>query len=278
MAMRTAALAAMALAMLWLAAPAVAEEIPVWWSPALEIESLDDIDAMLDAPFSREQVSNVRRNTIADDKVIHDEDYAVDCRSHVLLVRTRFIPYRPLSEFDHIGLPCFVLDALSRAQPASVSYVEDFELAPAALDILPPLIRPLGVCGYRDHALIANRDGIGWTEFNQTNADPYYRVSSAVRAGSALVVGAEGWTARIDLLARADLNGDGTQDLLLRADERNTRRTTVFPRLFLIVRDGSEAPSRIAWEFGVSSLTYLLCEERGYRFVKPSEPPFEQPE
>ena len=44
--------AATALAILLLAAPAPAhaEEFPVWWSPSLGLESLDDIDAMLDAP------------------------------------------------------------------------------------------------------------------------------------------------------------------------------------------------------------------------------------
>ena len=277
--MRHVAWIVLAAAALWLAAPAAAEEFPVWWSPALGIESLEEIDAMLDSPFAREEVSNVFRNTIADDKVIHDEDYAVDCRSHVLLVRTRFIPYRPGDEFDRIGMHCFILDALSQAQPAKVSYVQDFELTPAALDILPPLMRPFAECGYRNQALIANRDGVAWTDFDRASRDLYYRVSRAERTGAVLVIGGETWTVELDLLARADFNGDGIQDLLIRTGETYDRYPrAVFPHLFLVVRGGKDPPYRIAWEFGVNSSTYRLCGGRGYRFVNPSEPLFQDPE
>ncbi len=257
-------------AVVWLAGPAAAEEFPVWWSPALGIESLDDIDAMLAAPFAREQVSRVRRNTILDHRVIHDEDYAVDCRSHVLLVRTKFIPYRPGDEFDRIGMRCFILDALSRARPATVSYVVDFELSPAALGILPPLMRPWAECGYRNQALIANRDGVAWTDYDGSSLYPSYRYLSAEASGSRLIVGAERWAVELDLLARADLNGDGTQDLLIRTSETYAGYpTTLFPHLFLVLRDGLDSPLRIAWEFGVSALIYIRCKGLAARPVEP---------
>ena len=107
----------LAAAAMGLAAPAAADEIPIWWSPTLGIESLDDIDARLDEPFAPDDFREVFRVEIKDNRATIHDDVAIDCRSLVRLVRAGYEPLRTVSFFRTFAERCFVFDALSRVRP-----------------------------------------------------------------------------------------------------------------------------------------------------------------
>ena len=190
---------------------------------------------------------------------IHD-DVATDCRSLVRLVRAGYDAYGTKSVFRSFGERCFVFDALSRVLPANVSFFTDFELDPSVIPELPPLLRPVGYCGY----LRANRDGTTWREFMDIN-DSYraYRITGLHASGATVYADLGRYSAFFELYARGDFNGDGTEDLLLHTKEDFSYSD--FDHLFLLVRDAPDSPIRIAWEYGVTAAFYARCEEFGYR-------------
>ncbi len=59
---------------------------------------------------------------------------------------------------------CLALRALKRARPAETSYLRDFRFAQGALDYLPALINAAG-CKHLRPELLANRDGVPWSQF-----------------------------------------------------------------------------------------------------------------
>jgi hypothetical protein len=71
---------------LWLAAPAAAQEVPVWWSPTLGIESLGDIDAILDEPFAAQEVRRMFRVRVINNSGVTDEADAIGGRALIRLV------------------------------------------------------------------------------------------------------------------------------------------------------------------------------------------------
>lgn len=142
---------------------------------------------------------------------------------------------------------------------------------------LPPLLRPVGYCGYLRDAMIANRDGTTWREFMDIN-DSYraYRITGLHASGATVYADLGRYSAFFELYARGDFNGDGTEDLLLHTKEDFSYSD--FDHLFLLVRDAPDSPIRIAWEYGVTAAFYARCEEFGYRYAKPDERPFPDPE
>jgi hypothetical protein len=117
-----------------------------------------------------------------------------------------------------------------------------------------------------------------WAEYREYDWDRYYVITESRREDDALVLEAAGWTMQIEIYGRGDFNGDGTEDLLLHTfvDYVPTFRGE-WPHLFLLVRDGPDKPTRIAWEYGIDFL-YRGCEERGSRFAKPDEKPYAEEE
>ncbi len=165
-----AAFGAIALA-LALAVPdgATADELPVWWSPKLDLTSIDRIDAIMGAPYSPEDVWEVFRYRVGTNGVARDDAVVSDCRSHVRLEEAGFEPMGPGEAFHSLGIRCFALDALSKVKPATQSHFQDFVLDARALAVLPPLLRPRNTCGYLANAMQANKDGLVWSGRNIGN-------------------------------------------------------------------------------------------------------------
>ncbi|HJN04133.1 MAG TPA: hypothetical protein QF665_03350, partial [Alphaproteobacteria bacterium] len=102
-----AAFGAIALA-LALAVPdgATADELPVWWSPKLDLTSIDRIDAIMGAPYSPEDVWEVFRYRVGTNGVARDDAVVSDCRSHVRLEEAGFVPMGPGEAFHSLGIRC----------------------------------------------------------------------------------------------------------------------------------------------------------------------------
>jgi hypothetical protein len=85
-----------------------------------------------------------------------------------------------------------------------------------------------------------------------------------------VTVAAVEWDLQIEILGRADFDGDGREDLLVQTFE--DYRLDLYgnwPHLFLMLRAGPDAPIRIVWEYGVTELMYSVCRKTGVLFEKP---------
>ncbi len=155
-------------------APAQSEEFPVWWSPTLGLESLDDIDAILDEPYAPEDVWEVIRIRIIDNKVEQSESVVTNCRSHIELVKDGFGVMVPKGEFQNLGSRCFALDALAGAKLTTISHFQNFSLGLDVLSIFPPMPRPNSKCSYLADVSDANRDGIAWNDYRENDFGSYF--------------------------------------------------------------------------------------------------------
>lgn len=256
------------------AASIAQEELPVWWSPSLELESLDQIDTILNGLYPEEDQVVVRKFVREGNARLRLREVVQDCRTHIRLIEDGYeftFPWEALDSKRRYGDECFALDALSRAKPAASSFLSDFELNGEALSVLPPFFRPVGGCGYLRAAWLANRDGVSWAEF--WHRDPYYAVTGVrTLSETEIQIDAEHWSTHVELYGRGDFDGDGWEDLLMRTIDR-FRDGFDGSHLFLLVRDGPASNLRIVWEYGVYASKESGCKRLGFIFEIPDEKP-----
>lgn len=195
------------------------EKFPVWWSPSLELESLDQIDAILDAVLAN-PIQFRERGRAAE----AERKWAATCREFVSLNSAGLrAPHETdagriqTPDVERLRRTCYTLKALLRAAPSARSLVHDFKMSKNALDFLPEMLG----AGCRNiwAAVGANRKGIPWSKSAPapSTTSPYKIV---VRDRNTFVI--EFWddgqrTMEWDttILARADLDADGREDLLV---------------------------------------------------------------
>jgi hypothetical protein len=241
------------LAALWLAsaapAPAAAEEFeggpphPVWWSPMLELDSLEAIDARLARhiwPGDDEGLPLAKW-----DGEIREEASAVNCIELERLVAAGF---SGISSND-FGLQllnqalCRGIEALGRAQPAETSYLRDFVLDEEAIHLLPAMAKISPSCDYQCRQRVANERRIPLSRF-----EPVIQV--IVKSEEQIRIRTIDWVSIVTILGRGDFNGDGVDDLLVLINGGSMSGTWGGAELYLLSRD---APSAIL--FVVEALT-----------------------
>ncbi len=213
------ALAILAIALfIWGAArPAAvaAEEFPVWWSPKLELSSLENLPRRMERDFRPERwrvvgVPDDGEKTIVDDcKSLLSS--GLDLPSWFYLVDSEARPfYSELAD-------CQALRRLGQVRPAKESYLQTFELGPQAPNILPNLFVDYRVRGY-DGSLpcemlcdveLVLPDGRSWADAAPT---PLIETASPEN----MVLWSNGRGIRVFVLARGDFNIDGLEDLLIK--------------------------------------------------------------
>lgn len=201
------------------AAATAQEEFPVWWSPSLGLESLDQIDAILDAALPNPiQFRERGRAPEAERK------WAATCREFMRLDSAGFrappdtdAGRIQTSDVERLRRKCYTLRALLRATPSDQSFVHDFKMSKNAPEFLPQMLG--SGCRNIWAAVGANRKGIPWSKSAPapSTTSPYKIV---VRDRNTFVI--EYWdedqrTMEWDttILARADLDADGQEDLLV---------------------------------------------------------------
>ena len=165
---RTMRLVILVLVGLALGLPAAAAEgesgpYPIWWSPSLELDSLDRIDARLQRPLWRRHIEDRARRWWRPEAdrpdsgftvtVIEDsgerEDFAGSCAGILRIERGPpfDLVHVELRTWFHQSAQCRALVRLKEAAPARRSFVRDFVLSEAAIDVLPAVIDPDSSCG-----------------------------------------------------------------------------------------------------------------------------------
>jgi hypothetical protein len=175
----------------------------IWWAPVLELTSLSAIPQRLDRPFPDAfdvvaQVDGQLRN-----------DVASNCSTALALMDEG---YQPMSSVDGAAFKqavaqCQVIKALAAARPATEG-VAAFGLDEDALSALPPTLGPEPNPTDIQQREAATRAGQSWRAH-----DPEARVEAS-NAWQAKATGGD-WTTELELLARADFDADGREDILI---------------------------------------------------------------
>lgn len=120
------------------------------------------------------------------------------------------------------------LQRLGQATPAKTSYVSGFHLLPGSLALLPPTLTATFSSIDADAAYMAESKGKSWLSYQP-------RIKAKLDHG-VLVVGEKTWEVRLKVVARADFDGDGIDDLLISIGQSATQGTFASTKLLLMTR------------------------------------------
>jgi hypothetical protein len=207
------------------AQPAAAPPEPpkVSWSGELELSSLAAIDEAMSQPLGD------MPSAILEDKSVRSLKTCKDLLSTAKL-KFHLSPDNDLAwaTLSSEGLRCFALDALRAAKAAANSYLGWFKFSRADIGKLPARFT-LGFSEDEEGALVkADKACKPWGKY-----DPALKVRVKGQKGEA-DVHANGWTGRLVLYARADLDGDGLEDLMLLREGQAEGGTATSSMLFIV--------------------------------------------
>ena len=267
---------------------------PIWWSPALELESLDQIEAFMGARFP------VHNWFAVGEKDSFRSDTLVDnCRTLIRFTDRDYESVLTHETHKKMGVRCYALAALAKATPAGESYLRGFVLDEKAINVLPVMVgRAASGCDDAEEYLAANRDGVPWGIFlYQAGVGDQIRELRVIDENRLDVAGGfskkwgtelkhdpdsefvieEIWMTTIQIYGRGDFSGDGLDDLLMRADTWGPRMQ-LRTRLYLVTRERPEAVLRVAWEYGAIPQEHTRCEKFGFYLALPDDRPYGSPE
>ena len=218
------------------AAAAETEKYPIWWSPTLELESLDEIDERRLKRFWPEEYEGMDVFKDGDSKA--ESAVVENCVSLDRLLNEGFYPLYSLGSQIAMSLSatCTALDMLESARPAKDSFVRDFVMTEEALDYLPAMVNIAPNYDWMCRQYRANERRIPLSRFEaERNVQP--KVLNDFKIEGRI----EWWFYDVEILARADFNHDGLEDLLVIASVDATEGTWAATSIFLLNRDTSDS-------------------------------------
>ncbi len=207
---------------------------PVWWSPTLELDSLDQIDARL-----------AREIWPGDPEGLPLAKYEGETRTEVSASNCIDLERWVGEGYSGIGSNgfglqlynqafCRAIEMMRRAEPAEHSFLRDFWLNEDSIHVLPALVNVGPPCELWCRQRLANERRIPLSRF-----EPVTGV--AVKSDEEIKVWTIEWVAILTILARGDFNGDGLDDLLVFANTGGTVGTWSGADTFVLTRDAPGA-------------------------------------
>jgi hypothetical protein len=181
---------------------------PVWWSPVLELESLDAIDARLERLIWPDDPEGLPLM-----KTEGDTRKEVSAPNCVELERLVGEGYEGIGSHG-FGLQLYhqafrrAIEMMRRARPAERSFLQDFVLDEDAIHYLPAMSRISMSCDFLCRQRVANERHIPLSHF-----EPVVRVD--VASTEEIVIWTLDWKTIFTVLGRGDFNRDGLDDLLV---------------------------------------------------------------
>jgi hypothetical protein len=217
--------------------------LAVYLSKDLGLNALADVVAALDRPLDDTWV--VKMATGEKRKV-------KTCRDFLAVAKSRFeLPNAAdWGTWWQQGAHCFALSVLERAKPAVQSNLGWFRFTKPSIARLSPRLAFLESPDALDEAIAAEKTCQAWGRFDET-------LRIRVQASDKAEVRSEGWSGRLFLYARADIDGDGLEDLLLRRDGRATGGTAAEARVFVISQPSRAGCTQIIREMGAPDSAQL---------------------
>lgn len=206
-------------------AAASSATIPIRWSSAeLGVTRLESIDSELAKAF--EAPITVGRKT--------ERATCADCASTRELLNKGYAALYPrdIATLGVLVAKCLGLEALKSARQARTSFMPAPPFNASLIEVLPADLAPNLTPAQQQAVASAAVAGQPLRKVEVTVAFEAARDEEIHIAG-------EGWQETLLLLGRADFDGDGKQDWLVRADLAMQRGTNRVSRLFLFTRDSS---------------------------------------
>ena len=236
MRLKTPALTALTAFHLGLSAPATADEppYPVWWSPALELESLDAIDARLERLIWPDHEEGLLLYRGSGANLV--EAWANSCVSLKKLTEDGYFGGgSPTIWVQHYQLSlCEAIEALKNAAPADVSFLREFMFDVESVNYLPAMVNLSPSCDFICREMVANDKGIPLGRFDDV-------LLRQVISDTEIDIWTPAWQVRVAILARADLNADGLDDMLVLSSGGAMEGTYAAAKLFWLTRYDSDA-------------------------------------
>ena len=219
------------------------EPYPIWWSPSLDLESLDRIDERLERPFWPDDESFVMDKWDGDRVVA--KDLAPNCATMIDLAEQGY-QGTPFGLHMALMAECEALRYLKNAQPAKKSSLAGFTLNRESFHVLPAMV-----------LFSPNCDSLLWLYFANDErrplGEPEPLAELEVISDHKMEFKTDLDKVDLEILAQGEFNGDGLGDILLRSRVSVLGGTWGGTELFLLTRD---APDGVMW---VVNAEHHLC-------------------
>ena len=206
---------------------------PIWWSPKLELESLDRIDERL----GRKLWPDGRGIEVYKEEGGRKVYATMESCASAFALRRQGYEGRGNSGYHamlNLMAECRAIAMLKQARPAKISYARGFVLDRDAVNYLPPMIAISPSCEGVCWQYTANKKRIPWSAVGT-----FLRID--IKSEVEMIVETEGWEDRIEILARADITGDELEDLILMTIGGATKGTGGATDLFLLTRETADS-------------------------------------
>ncbi len=246
-----AAVAALTLVSLAPAAADEGEKYPIWWSPRLQLESLDKIDERLNAPlWPPEDAMEVFKDRLEGDGSVPKKAIVNNCLSLFRLIEEGYEPryYIEFKRLMYVRALCRAAIAFRRARPAKASHIRDFVFDADAVNRLPAMVLVAVGCEDLCRKYEANERHIPVARFREITK---LRVVTEI----AIFLETEWSKDALEIIGRADFNGDGLEDLMVLSQSWAIGGSWEGTRFFIL---GRESPDAI---FHVLDADERLCKE-----------------
>lgn len=211
------------------------QEHSIWWSPDLELRSIAGVQAKLDeaVPLDSGLVLTMTKD--------RDEMDVSNCSEFLHALDGGFGPATNLAsklESAFIGR-CYTLFYLQRAKAATRSYIGRRTWSASDLSIYPPLLQ-FGEGAVLDKVRQAQNQGQSWQSF-----DP--KISVERIDNRSLTLSARGTRASytVEIMATADFNGDGVEDIAVSGCANAIRGTFGACEFYILTRLSDSAAMRV---------------------------------
>jgi hypothetical protein len=188
------------------------EAYPVRWTEHIKINSLDEIDSVLDN-FVDEYKGKQHELTLINDE--GDKHKVSTYRQYRTLQDEGYYPatnWDILYQFRFTE-NCTSLELLKKAKPSKISYIADFDITDNPLEVLPPTLDLINTSYEIEKAEGAIKQSKTWQEYDPTST---YTVKDAhsihietheeTYGGNDIYITVQAW---------GDFNNDSTEDVLL---------------------------------------------------------------
>jgi len=218
---------------LWTPDDATARRYPVRWSKDLELRSLDEVEGAL---------SDVDPDGFGELQRQGETATAHTCRERSVLLAKGYAPINSAEAQADSGarIRCGTLELLKQAKQSSVSFVHDLRFDSSALAVLPASVATALSPERVAAVAAATQQGKSLKSY-----DPRARVD-VTPDSSALLIHEGGDQSAILITPQAwgDIDGDGTEDVIVYVVNAMTRGTYRSSRLMVLTRGRSDAVLR----------------------------------
>ncbi len=255
------AMAALALVSLDPAAADEGERYPIWWSSRLELESLDKIDERLNGPlWHPEDAMEVFKDRPEGDGAVPKKAIVNSCVSLFRLIEEGYEPryYIEFKRLMYVRALCRAVIAFRRARPAKASHIRDFVFDADTVNYLPAMVLIAVGCDWMCRQNEANELRIPLARFSEI---------TKLRVVTEIAIFLETASSKdtLEIVGRADFNGDGLEDLMVFSTWRAVGGSGGYADYFIL---GRESPDAF---FHVLDADDHLCKD--YQCT----PPYSQP-